>query len=97
MAEPAVPSDNNAAERSLGPLVMSRKISGGTDNKMALASLFGAWHLRAEFPDSLPSNAVFLSTLNCYVRGRVTTSQDPAGGDDRQSMLSCEEVYLCGK
>jgi len=29
VADPAVPSDNNAAERSLRPLVISRKISGG--------------------------------------------------------------------
>ena len=29
VADPAVPSDNNAAERSLRPLVVSRKISGG--------------------------------------------------------------------
>ncbi len=50
MAEPAVPSDNNAAERSLRPLVISRKISGGTDNKMALASLFGAWRARGLNP-----------------------------------------------
>ena len=47
VAEPAVPSDNNAAERSLRHLVVSRKISGGTrseqgtERKMALASTFG--------------------------------------------------------
>src|SRR3990170_2535880 len=46
---PDVPSDNNAAERSLRHLVISRKISGGTrgDNgtssKMTLSSLFGTW------------------------------------------------------
>ena len=50
VADPAVPADNNAAERSLRPLVISRKISGGTrseqgtDSKMTLASLFGTWH-----------------------------------------------------
>ena len=49
VAEPDAPADNNAAERSLRPLVISRKISGGTrsvhgaESKMALASLFGAW------------------------------------------------------
>ena len=49
VAAPGVPSDNNAAERSLRPLVVSRKISGGTrsgqgtDTKMTLASLFGTW------------------------------------------------------
>ena len=49
VAEPDAPADNNAAERSLRPLVISRKISGGTrsvhgtESKMALASLFGTW------------------------------------------------------
>ena len=49
VSDPAVPSDNNAAERSLRHLVTSRKISGGTrsgqgtDSKMTLASLFGTW------------------------------------------------------
>ena len=49
MAEPDVPADNNAAERSLRHLVVSRKVSGGTrseqgsDSKMTLASLFGTW------------------------------------------------------
>ena len=44
VAEPAVPSDNNAAERSLRHLVVSRKISGGTrsergtDSKMSNCS-----------------------------------------------------------
>ena len=56
MAEPAVPSDNNAAERSLRPLVISRKISGGTrsavgtNTKMTLASLFGTWRARSANP-----------------------------------------------
>ena len=49
VAEPRAPSDNNASERSLRHLVVSRKISGGTrsargtESKMALASLFGTW------------------------------------------------------
>ena len=49
VAEPEVPSDNNAAERSLRPLVTSRKISGGTrspqgtETKMTLASIFSTW------------------------------------------------------
>ena len=30
LSDPSVPSDNNAAERSLRHLVISRKISGGT-------------------------------------------------------------------
>ena len=46
VAEPDVPSDNNAAQRSLRHLVISRKVSGGTrseqgtESKMTLASLF---------------------------------------------------------
>ena len=49
LAEPGAPSDNNAAERSLRHLVVSRKVSGGTrsqqgtEDKMTLASLFGTW------------------------------------------------------
>ena len=56
MADPAVPSDNNAAERSLRHLVVSRKISGGarsqrgTDTKMTLASLFGTWRAQGLNP-----------------------------------------------
>ncbi len=56
MAEPGVPADNNAAERSLRHLVTSRKISGGTrspqgtQTKMRLASLFGTWRARGEDP-----------------------------------------------
>ena len=52
VAEPAVPPDNNAAERSLRHLVISCKISGGTrsdqgtSTKMTLASLFGTWRAR---------------------------------------------------
>ena len=56
VAEPAVPSDNNAAERSLRHLVISRKISGGTrseqgtESKMTLASLFGTWRAQGLNP-----------------------------------------------
>ena len=56
VVDPLVPSDNNAAERSLRHLVTSRKISGGTRSaagsaaKMALATLFGTWQLRGENP-----------------------------------------------
>ncbi|HOK53770.1 MAG TPA: IS66 family transposase [Armatimonadota bacterium] len=50
--EPNVPSDNNAAERSVRPSVIARKISGGTRSekgsktRMILMSLFGTWKLR---------------------------------------------------
>ncbi len=64
VSDPAVPPDNNAAERSLRHLVISRKISGGTrsdqgtDTKpvlsqvegMTLASLFGTWRARGLNP-----------------------------------------------
>ncbi len=56
VSDPAVPPDNNAAERSLRHLVTSRKISGGTrsepgtESKMALASLFGTWRARGQNP-----------------------------------------------
>jgi hypothetical protein len=54
--DPAVPATNNAAERSLRHLVVSRKISGGTrsragtEDKLALASLFTTWRLRGLNP-----------------------------------------------
>ena len=50
--DPRVPSDNNAAERSVRPSVIARKISGGTRSekgsrtRMILMSLFGTWNLR---------------------------------------------------
>ena len=49
VARPEVPSDNNLAERSVRPLVIARKISGGSrsprgsDTRMDLFSLFGMW------------------------------------------------------
>jgi hypothetical protein len=53
---PGVPSENNAAERSLRHLVVCRKISGGTrsdvgtDTKLALSSLFGTWRAQGQNP-----------------------------------------------
>jgi hypothetical protein len=49
VARPEVPPDNNLAERSVRPLGIARKISGGSrspkgsDTRMALFSLFGTW------------------------------------------------------
>ena len=49
---PALSADNNQAERSIRPLVVCRKISGGsrssegTKTRMALASLFETWQAR---------------------------------------------------
>jgi len=58
VASPGVPSDNNLAERSVRPLVIARKISGGTRSpkgsatRMGLASLFGTWHAQGLNPFS---------------------------------------------
>ena len=49
-------ADNNLAERSIRPLVVIRKISGGSRNpegtktRMALASLFETWQARGRNP-----------------------------------------------
>ncbi len=74
VAVSGVPAENNAAERSLRPLVVSRKISGvtrsesGATSKMTLASLFGIWAARGlDLPIPLPPVAPFPSTLNCYI------------------------------
>ena len=59
VAHSEVPPDNNAAEHSLRPMVISRKISGGTrseqgtQTKMTLASIFGTW--RAQGLNTLTS------------------------------------------
>jgi hypothetical protein len=53
---PLVPATNNAAERSLRPTVIARKISGGTrapagtQTKMTLATVFGTWRVRGLNP-----------------------------------------------
>ena len=56
VAGPAVPPTNNAAERALRPLVIARKVSGGTRSKrgsqsrMVLQSLAATWDLRGLDP-----------------------------------------------
>ncbi len=56
VGNPAVPPDNNAAERSIRPLVTGRKVSGGTRaaegtaTRMTLATLFGTWRVRGLNP-----------------------------------------------
>lgn len=53
---PQVPPDNNLAERALRPVVVQRKISGGTrspagsQTRLGLASLFETWHARGLNP-----------------------------------------------
>ena len=62
VSHPDVPSENNAAERSLRHLVVSRKISGGTrseqgtNTKMILASLLGTWRAKGLNPLSQSQN-----------------------------------------
>lgn len=49
---PQVPADNNLAERALRPLVVQRKVSGGSrsragsETRLGLASLFATWQAR---------------------------------------------------
>jgi hypothetical protein len=63
---PGVPADNNLAERSLRPVVIMRKISGGTRSpegtrtRLTLASLFATWHARSLNP--------FIECLNALQR-----------------------------
>jgi len=51
-----VSADNNLAERAIRPLVVIRKVSGGTRSdkgtktRLGLASLFGTWHVRGANP-----------------------------------------------
>jgi len=69
VADPAVPPTNNAAERSLRPLVIARKISGGTRSKlgsqtrMVLQSLVATWELRG-----LDPVAEFLALLTTPIK-----------------------------
>jgi hypothetical protein len=56
VGNPLAPATNNAAERSLRPPVVARKISGGTRGpggtaiKMTLATVFGTWRARGLNP-----------------------------------------------
>lgn len=56
VTEPAVPATNNAAERSLRPLVVAREMSGGTRSargthtRLTLASVFGTWRAQGINP-----------------------------------------------
>ena len=56
VADSVVPSTNNAAERSLRPLVIARKISGGSHSeqgsqtRMILQSLVATWEVRGLDP-----------------------------------------------
>jgi transposase len=65
---PLVPSENNAAERSIRPRVIARKISGGTRSASGtktmevLSSLFATWKLRGQ--DTLLACRAMLATAN---------------------------------
>lgn len=56
VADPAVPATNNEAERALRPLVIARKISGGTRSangsrtRMTLQSLIATWDVQHQDP-----------------------------------------------
>jgi hypothetical protein len=65
-----VPSENNAAERTFRPMVIARKICGGTRSakgshtKTTLLSLFATWRLRGINPlDAIPRLLLGHSTL----------------------------------
>ena len=74
MTELAAPSDNNPAERSLRPLVISRKISGGTRSEQGTETKMGPGfplrHLArpgTKPPPGLPRTPRFPSSLNSYL------------------------------
>ena len=77
VAEPEVPPDNNAAERSLRPLVISRKISGGIRSNHGTGAKQNGpvLHLRylaslgPKPPHLLPPTTHFPLTLNIYHSG----------------------------
>ena len=56
--QPGVSADNNLAERSIRPVVVMRKVSGGSQSergsrtRMTLASLFGTWRAKGLNPFS---------------------------------------------
>jgi hypothetical protein len=56
--QPGVSADNNLAERSVRPVVVMRKVSGGSQSergsrtRMTLASLFGTWRAKGLNPFS---------------------------------------------
>jgi hypothetical protein len=72
VAVPGVPAHNNLAERSVRPLVIARKISGGSrsakgsETRMGLASLFGTWMAQSLNPFS--QCLALLTQLNSLVQ-----------------------------
>lgn len=93
VADPAVPPINNAAERALRPLVVGRKISGGTRSpqgsptRMVLQSVIATWEVRSLDPlgrdaDPAPRPAHahhrIGPSLNSYVRSHPLTERVPS-------------------
>ena len=95
VAYPEVPPDNNAAERSLRPLVTSRKISGGTRSGQGTGKLSTPWKSACpptaagttastiNSPNS-PSPASPPLTITGWVRGEGPAGADPStsAGDE---------------
>ncbi|GHO72452.1 transposase [Ktedonobacter sp. SOSP1-85] len=73
---PGVPAHNNLAERSVRPLVIARKVSGGTHSpkgsqtRMGLASLFGTWVAQGLNPFS-QCLALLTQPVNDNMQGRL--------------------------
>jgi transposase len=67
--DPAIPADNNLAERSLRPLVIARKVSGGSRSeagaevRMARAALFGTWLAQGRDPFTACHELLLAPTL----------------------------------
>jgi hypothetical protein len=67
---PGVPSENNAAERAIRPVVISRKVSGGTrssrgsDTMSVLRSLFETWWLQGLNPIDACQGMIILHNVN---------------------------------
>ena len=103
VAEPDVPADNNAAERSLCHLVISRKVSGGTrsepghteqdDAGLPLRHLARA---RSKLPRFLPTTAHFPATLNCYPDGAIASRPGLASSDLRTNVTYESELESSG-
>jgi transposase len=84
VASPEVPAHNHLAERSVRPLVIARKISGGTrsptgsQTRMALFSLFGSWAAEATqsvlplFGCAFPAKSLRLTVNNIISPTRLT-------------------------
>jgi hypothetical protein len=75
VADPTVPADNNLAERSLRPLVIARKVSGGSRSakgsrvRMALASLFATLHAQGRDPLAACHLTLLTQTLRTLTLG----------------------------